>query len=109
MNGPLTNPDQTAIDPSFAIRFFDHQRNGGFHYSRTVTPHFIADTTIGFERSTPFFPTLNTTQPGLGFGDGLYEPFNAPAGTNIGAFGLLIPGKANVLIRSRSACHEVGC
>ncbi len=89
VNGPLTNPDQTAIDPSFAIRFFDHQRNGGFHYSRTVTPHLIADTTIGFERSTPFFPTLNTTQPGLGFGDGLYEPFNAPAGTNVGAFGLL--------------------
>jgi hypothetical protein len=89
VNGPLTNPDQTAIDPSFAIRFFDHQRNGGFHYTRTVSSHFLADTTLGFERSTPFFPTLNTTQPGLAFGDGLYEPFNSPAGTNIGAFGLL--------------------
>jgi len=90
VSGPLTNPDQTAIDPSFAIRFFDHQRNGGFHYTRTVTPHFIADTTIGVERSTPFFPTVNTTQPGLGFGDGLYEPFNGPAGTNLGPFALLI-------------------
>jgi len=89
VNGPLTNPDQTAVDPSFAIRFFDHQRNGGFHYTRTVSSHFLADTTIGFERSTPFFPTLNTTQPGLAFGDGLYEPFNSPAGTDIGAFGLL--------------------
>jgi hypothetical protein len=90
VTGPLTNPDQTAIDPSFAIRFFDHQRNGGFHYTRTVTPHFISETTVGVERSTPFFPTINTTQPGLAFGDGLYEPFNGPAGTNVGPFDLLI-------------------
>ena len=90
VTGPLTNPDQTAIDPSFAIRFFDHQRNGGIHYTRTVTPHLIADTTLGVERSTPFFPTINTTQPGLGFGDGLYEPFNGPAGTNLGPFDMLI-------------------
>jgi len=90
VTGPLTNPDQTAIDPSFATRFFDHQRNGGIHYTRTVTPHLIADTTLGVERSTPFFPTINTTQPGLGFGDGLYEPFNGPAGTNLGPFDMLI-------------------
>ena len=89
VTGPLTNPDQTAIDPSFATRFFDHQRNGGFHYTRTVTPNFIADTTVAVERSTPFFPTINTTQPGLGFGDGLYEPFNGPAGTNLGPFDCL--------------------
>ena len=93
VTGPLTNPDQTAIDPSFAIRFFDHQRNGGIHYTRTVTPHFIADTTVAVERSTPFFPTINTTQPGLGFGDGLYEPFNGPAGTNMGPFDLLIQAR----------------
>jgi len=90
VTGPLTNPDQTAIDPSFAIRFFDHQRNGGFHYTRTVTPHFTSETTVGVERSTPFFPTINTTQPGLAFGDGLYEPFDGPAGTNVGPFDLLI-------------------
>jgi len=90
VTGPLTNPDQTAIDPSFAIRFFDHQRNGGFHYTRTLTQHFISETTLGVERSTPFFPTINTTQPGLAFGDGLYEPFNGPAGTNLGPFDLLI-------------------
>jgi hypothetical protein len=90
VNGPLTNPDQTAIDPSFATRFFDHQRNGGFHYSRAVTPQFVSETTAGVERSTPFFPTINTTQPALAFGDGLYEPFNNAAGTNVGAFTSLI-------------------
>ena len=29
VNGPLTNPSQTAIDPSFAFAFFDRQRNFG--------------------------------------------------------------------------------
>ena len=93
VNGPLTNPDQTAIDPSFAIRFLDHQRNGGFHYTRAMSPQFIAETTVGVERSTPFFPTINTTQPALAFGDGLYEPFNNPAGTNLGPFDLLIQAR----------------
>lgn len=93
VNGPLTNPDQTAIDPSFATRFFDHQRNGGFHYARVVSPQFIAETTVGVERSTPFFPTINTTQPALTFGDGLFEPFNNAAGTNMGAFTSLIQAR----------------
>lgn len=93
VNGPLTNPDQTAINPTFATRFFDHQRNGGFHYSRVLSPQFISETTVGVERSTPFFPTINTTQPGLGFGDGVFEPFNNPAGTNIGAIGNLIQAR----------------
>src|SRR5580658_6614379 len=27
VTGPLTNPDQTAINPTFGVQFFDHQRN----------------------------------------------------------------------------------
>jgi len=27
VTGPITNPDQTAIDPDFGVKFFDHQRN----------------------------------------------------------------------------------
>ena len=81
VDGPLTNPDQTAIDPSFATRFFDHQRNGGLHYTHAVSPHLISESTFGVERSTPFFPTINNTQPGLAFGDGLFEPFDSAAGT----------------------------
>jgi len=34
VNGPVTNPDQTAIDPSFAIRFYDHQRSAGVNWKR---------------------------------------------------------------------------
>src|SRR5229473_1492814 len=65
VTGPLTNPDQTAIDPSFAVQFFDHQRNAGVKYSRTISPHFISDTSFSYIRSTPFFPTINHTQPAL--------------------------------------------
>jgi len=86
VTGPLTNPNQTAIDPSFAIRFFDHQRNAGLTYTRTVSPNFTSESSLGFVRSTPFFPAVNLTQPALKFGDGLYEGFNASGGTLTGAF-----------------------
>jgi hypothetical protein len=93
VDGPLTNPDQTAIDPTFAMRFFDHQRNGGVRYIRTFSANLVSETTVGVERSTPFFPTINTTQPGLAFGDGLYEAFNSSAGTNFGTYTSLIQAR----------------
>ena len=86
VTGPVTNPDQTAIDPSFAVQFFDHQRNAGVKYSRTLSPHLISDTSISYIRSTPFFPTINHTQPALDFGDGLFQGFNTPGGSIFGSF-----------------------
>ena len=38
VNGPTTNPDQTAIDPDFGIKFFDHQRNAAVRYTRVISP-----------------------------------------------------------------------
>jgi hypothetical protein len=95
VDGPLTNPDQTAIDPSFAIRFFDHQRNAGLSYIRTQSPAFTMESYLGFERSTPNFPTTNSTQPGLVFGDGLYEGFNSASGSFLGAYGNLFQARQN--------------
>jgi Carboxypeptidase regulatory-like domain len=89
VTGPLTNPDQTAIDPSFGVQFFDHQRNAGVKYSRTISPHLISDTSFGYIRSTPFFPTTNHSQPALGFGDGLFQGFNSAGGSIFGSFGNL--------------------
>lgn len=89
VEGPLTNPNQTAIDPSFAVRFSDHQRNLGFSLVRTPSPAFVSETDLGYIRSTPLFPTINSTQPGLVFGDGLYEAFNSPSGSIMGSFGNL--------------------
>jgi hypothetical protein len=89
VTGPLTNPDQTAIDPSFAVQFFDHQRNAGVKYSRTISPHFISDTAFSYIRSTPFFPAINHTQPAITFGDGLFQGFNSAGGSIFGSYGNL--------------------
>ena len=86
VTGPVTNPDQTAIDPSFGVQFFDHQRNAGVTYTRNISPHFTAQTSFGYIRSTPFFPAANHTQPAIGFGDGLFQSFGAPAGSIFGSY-----------------------
>lgn len=89
VSGPLTNPDQTAINPGFGIQFFDHQRNGGVHYTRTISPRIVWDTSVAYVRSTPFFPAENHTQPGITFADALYQPYNQPAGSIFGSYGNL--------------------
>jgi hypothetical protein len=89
VNGPLTNPDQTAINPTFGVQFFDHQRNFGVHYTRIISSHMTSDTSAGYIRSTPFFPTENHTQPGIAFADGLFQPYNQPAGSIFGSYGNL--------------------
>jgi hypothetical protein len=86
VNGPLTNPDQTAIDPTFGIQFFDHQRSATVKYSRAISPHFTSDTQISYIRSTPFFPSSNHTQPAIGFGDGLFAAYNSADGSIIGSY-----------------------
>ena len=64
VSGPLTNPDQTAINPTFGVLFFDHQRNATVKYVRAISPHMTSETSVGYIRSTPFFPAANHTQPG---------------------------------------------
>ncbi len=86
VTGPVTNPDQTALDPSFAIQFFDHQRNAGVSYTRTFSPHLTSQTSFGYIRSTPFFPAANHTQPAIQFGDGLLSAYGAPAGSIFGSY-----------------------
>ncbi len=96
VTGPLTNPDQTAVDPSFGVKFFDHQRNAGVRYVRTISPHFTSETSLGYIRSTPFFPTTNHTQPALGFADGLLQGFNAPGGSIFGSYSNLYQFKEDM-------------
>ena len=87
VNGPTTNPDQTAIDPDFGIKFFDHQRNAAVRYSRMISPHLSFTASFGYIRSTPFFPTTNHTQPAIVYGDGLFQGFNTADGSIYGSFG----------------------
>lgn len=93
VSGPLTNPSQTVIDRSFATEFLDRQRNAGVRYTRSVTPRLILETTLGFLRSTPSFPTFNRTQPAIKFADGLYEGFNTAGGNLTTVFGNLFQAR----------------
>ena len=86
VTGPLTNPDQTAINPTFGIQFFDHQRNFGVHYTRVISPRMTSDTSLSYIRSTPFFPADNHAQPGITFADGLFQPYNQPSGSIFGSY-----------------------
>jgi hypothetical protein len=95
ITGPETNPSQTAVDPSFATRYIDRQRNAVATYTRTPSPHFIAESSLSFTRTTPSFPTSDYTDPALKFGDGLYEAFNNSAGSVLAAYGNLFQARQN--------------
>ncbi|MBS1866585.1 MAG: TonB-dependent receptor, partial [Acidobacteria bacterium] len=96
VRGPTTNPDQTAIDPSFAVNFFDHQRSGAGRYTRNITANLTSSTLFGFIRSTPVFPASNHTDVALGFGDGLFQPFNSADGSLFGSYGLVYQFKEDM-------------
>jgi hypothetical protein len=87
VNGPTTNPDQTAIDPSFAVKFFDHQRNAAVSYVRTFSPQLNSTALFDYVRSTPVFPSSNHTDIALAFGDGFFEGFNSADGSIFGSYG----------------------
>jgi len=87
VSGPTTNPDQTVIDPTFGVNFFDHQRSAAIRYSRTISQHLAFTTSIGYIRSTPFFPATNHTQPAMMFADGLFQNFNSADGSIFGSYG----------------------
>jgi hypothetical protein len=96
VRGPTTNPDQTAIDPSFGVNFFDHQRSAALRYTRTISPHLAFVTSLGYIRSTPFFPSTNHTQPAITFADGLYANFNSADGSIFGSYGNLYQFKQDM-------------
>jgi hypothetical protein len=97
VTGPVTNPDQTAINPGFGVQFFDHQRNATVKYARTITPHLTSETSLGYIRSTPFFPTIDHTQPAIGFGDGLLQGFNSAGGSLFGSYGNVYQFKQDMI------------
>jgi hypothetical protein len=93
ITGPTTNPDQTAIDPSFATTYIDRQRNVIGTWTRTVSSRLILVSSLSITRSTPGFPSPDITDPAIKFSDGLFEPFNSAAGSVIQAYGNLFHGR----------------
>jgi len=108
VTGPLTNPDQTAINPDFGIQFFDHQRNAGVRYIRMISSHMTSETSLSYIRSTPFFPAANHTQPGITYADGLYQPYNQPAGSIFGSYSNLYQFKQDFAWTHRSHAFKWG-
>ncbi len=101
LTGPTTNPDQTAIDPAFGITYINRQRNVAASYTRNVSPRFTLESVLGITRSTPGFPTPDHTDPAIKFIDSLFEPFNAPGGSVMQAYGNLFEGR-------QTAAYAVG-
>ena len=108
VTGPLTNPDQTAIDPSFGVQFFDHQRNAGVRYTRTIRPHLTSETSLSYIRSTPFFPAVNHTQPGIGFADGLFQALQFAGGIDLRIVQQSLSVQAGHGVGARIARLQVG-
>ena len=96
LTGPTTNPDQTAIDPAFAVMYVDRQRNVVGTYTRTVSPRVALESLISITRTTPGFPTPDHTDPAVKFNDSLFEAFNGAAGSVMQAYGNLFQGRQTV-------------
>ena len=108
LTGPTTNPDQTAIDPSFGVQYVDRQRNVVGTYSRLISPRLNSESSISITRSTPGFPTTNFTDPAVKFNDGLFEAFNSAAGTVMQAYGNLFQGRENVTFTTGRHTFKAG-
>ncbi len=96
LTGPTTNPDQTAIDKSFGVEYIDRQRNVVGTYTRTASARLTLESSISITRSTPGFPTSDSTDPAVKFNDGRFEAFNSAAGSVMQAYGNLFQGRQNV-------------
>lgn len=105
LSGPTTNPDQSAIDPSFAVEYLDHQRNGVGTLTTTFTPKLILNSSLSITRSTPGFPTPDHSDPAVKFEDGLFEAFNSAGGSVMQAYGNLFQEREN--ISSTVASHTI--
>ncbi len=96
LTGPTTNPDQTAIDPTFRVDYIDRQRNVVGTYTHTASPRLIFESSLSIERATPGFPAPNQVDPAVKFNDGLFEAFNSAAGSVQQAYGNLFQVRENV-------------
>jgi hypothetical protein len=106
--GPTTNPDQTAIDPSFGVEYIDRERNVVGTYTHEFSPRLSLESSLSIQRTTPGFPTANYTDPAVKFNDGLFEAFNSAAGTVMQAYGNLFQLRENVVFSTERHTFKAG-
>jgi hypothetical protein len=108
LSGPTTNPDQTAIDPSFAVEYLDRQRNVVGTLTTTFAPKLVLQSSLSVTRSTPGFPTPDYTDPAVKFEDGLFEAFNSAGGSVMQAYGNLFQEQENISYSARQHTLKMG-
>jgi hypothetical protein len=108
LDGPITNPDQTVLDPSFGVVYMDRQRNGVITWIHTASSRLAFESSLSATRTTPSFPTTNQTDPAIKFNDALFEPFNAPGGSVTRAFGNLFHARENVSVTTAAHAFKAG-
>ncbi|MEO6966648.1 MAG: carboxypeptidase regulatory-like domain-containing protein [Acidobacteriaceae bacterium] len=108
LTGPVTNPDQTAIDPSFGIQYVDRQRNVVGTYTRTQSLRLVFESLINIIRTTPGFPTTDYTDPAIKFNDGLFESFNSAGGSVMQSYGNLFQGRQTVAFTTSRHAVQAG-
>jgi hypothetical protein len=108
LSGPTTNPDQTAIDPAFAVEYLDRQRNVVGTLTTSFTPKLTLASSLSITRSTPGFPTPVYTDPAVKFQDGLFEPFNSAGGSVMQAYGNLFQEQENVVYTAERHTLKAG-
>ena len=108
LSGPTTNPDQTVIDPGFGVEYVDHQRNGVVTWVHTASQNLVFESSLSATRTTPSFPTSNTTDPAVKFNDALFEPFNAPGGSVSRDYGNLFQVRENVTLSRHDHTFKLG-
>jgi hypothetical protein len=96
VTGPTTNPSQTVISKAFAVDFLDRETNAVVTYTRTPSPRLASESSVSFTRATPSFPSVSGSGPALTFGDGLYEAYNAAAGSVTAEYGNLFQVRQNL-------------
>ena len=96
LNGPTTNPDQTAIDPGFAVEYLDRQRNVVGTLTTAFTPKLTLESSLSITRSTPGFPAPDHSDPAVKFQDGLFEAFNSAGGSVMQSYGNLFQERENI-------------
>jgi hypothetical protein len=106
--GPTTNPDQTAIDPTFAVEYLDRQRNVVGTITTTFTPKLVLQSSLSITRSTPGFPTPDHTDPAVKFEDGLFEAFNSAGGSVMQGYGNLFQEQENISYTARQHTLKAG-
>ncbi|HEV2215028.1 MAG TPA: TonB-dependent receptor, partial [Terracidiphilus sp.] len=106
--GPTVNPDQTAIDSAFGFNFLDRQRNVVGTLTHTFSPKLVLQSLISITRSTPGFSSTDYTDRGVHFSDGLFEAFNATAGSLEQAYGNLFQGQESLTYTTGAHTFQAG-